>query len=904
MAEPKSKTNAPFVVFNGGEIGRETLNRVTLENYGATGEIVENMWLDANGPMGLRPGWEFLADLGLSKVLIHPFIRSADEKFVLCFGDEELRVASDGDIIARPLVNSVITNGDFSTLAGWTDLSTAGSSAAVTSGRLAMNSNGLSLAGVRQSVSTSNLNVLHALEIHVHHGPVNFKCGSAAGGDQYIAELSLKTGHHSLAFTPTSANYFVEFTSSMNYQVEVESIQVAGPGDLLLDTPWTQDDLQELRFEQSLNTMYVFRGTTRQRRIERWDNNSWSLVETDERDGPFREINTDDSLTVTPTVRTGNGNLVASRNLFRPGHVGALWRITQSGQFQTRTINAADQWSDPIQVQGVGASRAVSFSVSAGLSATVRIQQSIGNTTSWADAATSTTTSGGVSIVTAGGAASQAYNDGLDNNNVYYRVGVKSGEYTSGSAIVSIYYPFASTEGVVRITNYQNPQSVSMEVLATLSTATASPDWEEGSWSNYRGWPIAGATFDGRLFTLKDDRFWGSYSDAYESYKQDEGDASSVQRSIAVGKANKGQWIIPLARLIVGTEGAEVVIRSNSLDEPITTTNLTVREMSTYGVGNVQPIKVDTRAIYIDVSQMHFMEIVYNVQMQDYVARPLTTLHRRIGKGGITQIGVMRRPETRLTGVRGDGQLLTKLFDPDENIMGWSRFRTPGASGRIESTAILPKKGTNQDELYAIISRVVAGQRRRYFERLGPVEYDAKEDARCLDSYRVYEGENLTVLSGLSHLEGEIVIAYCDGYYGGQYVVNAGKITLSKPASVVVVGLYYAGRYKSSKLAFGAQKGTAVAQRGRASKISLIVRDAIAGGIQYGPDFENMDRLKDRAADDPLDTGPALVSDTYDGLTMPGRLNKDPRVCIQMNAPFPGWIDGFVIGEEMNERVT
>jgi len=901
-----SKVNGAFVTFNGGEIGGETLDRVTLENYAATAETVENVWIDANGPMCLRPAFAYQCDLGTGQVRLHNFIRSVAERFVLVLGEESLKVAYDGDIIARPAVTSTIADGDFAALTAWSDISTGTATVTVGSGRLLLNSNGTDVAGVRQLVTTSSAGTLHALDIYIHHGPVLFRCGSSTGGQEYIAEKTLRTGHYSLSFTPTGS-YYVEFQSSLYRQIEVEAIQVAGTGDMELDTPWTVADLQTLRFDQSLNVMYVAHGDMRQRRIERYDNNSWGIAETDESDGPFDDPNTDDSLTITPSVRVGNGSLQSSRPLFDSGHVGALFRITQSGQFETRTVNAEDQWSEHVQVQGVGSARALTFTVGAGLTATVRIQRSIGNTTSWADASTSSSTSGGVTIATTGTGAAQAYNDGLDNNNVYYRVGVKTGDYTSGSATVTIYYAFASTEGVVRITNYTDDENVSMEVLETLSLATASADWEEGAWSDYRGWPRAMTVFDGRLWSLRDDKFWGSYSEAYESHLQDEGNAAAVARSVAVGAANSGQWMAGLSRLVIGTEGAEVVVRSNSLDEPLSTTNMTVREMSTYGVGDVQPIKVDTRCIYVDSSTFHLMEIVYNVQLQDYVARPLTTLHRDIGDPGLVQLAVMRRPDTRVFALRSDGTLLVKLFDPTENVLGWSRWTSTGADGVIESIAVLPGGTVNQDELYASIARTIGGVTHRYLEKLGPLNYATSTAARRLDSYVVVTGAGTTAISGLSHLNGETVLTWINGYYGGSYTVSAGAITLDLAApngSTVVVGLDYDGLYKSSKLSFGAEQGTALAQVAQAKKISFMLRKAIKGGIEYGSDFTTMDRLQDRQTSDNYDTGPALVTETTDALNVPGRFNNDPRICLRFNAPYPGWVNGFVVGKEMNERVS
>ena len=1074
-----ASSNAPFVVFNGGEIGAETLSRVTLENYAACSETCLNIWLDANGPMSLRPGWQFRGDLGTEKFWLHPFVRSVRERFMLCLGNSSLRIATggvDADIIARPAVTSAISNGDFATsavnyitnatltasstiegapsnlkdgdtstlwmsntaatawvkidlgsaialqriwlsaaynfpqyaptswtfqasatgafageqvtlltvsasapytvserrqftfanatayryyrinmtvngnngtigsyykdvlvdpdgipgngdeytvtqyvagpggyfrigsislpeISGWTDISESGSSIGTDAGRLLLNSNGSAIAGLRQQVATSSPNILHAIDVHVHHGPVTLKVGSVAAGTQYIEERSLRTGHHSLAFVPTGA-FWVELTSSAYRQVEVDSVAIAGAGDLVLNTPWAEADHQSLRFHQTRNVMYVARGTMRQRRIERWDNNSWSVTETDEVDGPFNDPNTDDSLRLTPSVRVGNGTLNASRNFFKTGHVGALFRLTHPGQFETRVVSGADQWSEPIEVQGVGGSRALTFTVGTGLTGTVRIQRSIGNTTSWANATTSSSTSGNVSIATSGASFALSFNDGLDNNKVYYRVGVATSEYTSGSATVTIFYAGSSTEGIVRVTNYVSPTQVLMEVLENLAQATATSDWEEGAWSDAKGWPRAVTEFDGRLWTLRSDRFWGSFSGAYESHDRDEGASSAIARDIAVGAANEGQWLVGLGRLIIGTEGAEVVVRSNAFDEPLSTTNMTVREMSTYGVGDVQPAKIDTRNLYVDNSGFHLMEVVYNVQLQDYVARPLTTLHRDIGRPGLTQLSVLRRPDSRVCAVRSDGSILVKLFDPTENVLGWGRWTSPGAGGVIESIASLPQFGENQDELFASIRRTVNGQTRRYFERLGPLYYATKEDACRLDSYVSYSGASRTTFDGLNHLEGQTVEVWADGYNAGTHTVVAGTVTLTVAATKAVIGLPYQGLYKGSKLAVGAKQGTALAQRGRPVEIAFILRKAIRGSIEYGCNFTTMDRLEDRMESDAYGAGPALVTETTDPYNVPdAELQNDPRVCIRFNSPAPAWIDGFVVGHELNERV-
>lgn len=82
-----------------------------------------------------------------------------------------------------------------------------------------------------------------------------------------------------------------------------------------------------------------------------------------------------------------------------------------------------------------------------------------------------------------------------------------------------------------------------------------------------------------------------------------------------------------------------------------------------------------------------------------------------------------------------------------------------------------------------------------------------------------------------------------------------------------------------------------------------MLRDAMAGGIQYGQTFDEMDTLPEAIGGLDGDELPALANLTTDLKTVPGRINQDPRFCIQWNAPYQGWIDGYVLGMEMDERV-
>lgn len=67
--------------------------------------------------------------------------------------------------------------------------------------------------------------------------------------------------------------------------------------------------------------------------------------------------------------------------------------------------------------------------------------------------------------------------------------------------------------------------------------------------------------------------------------------------------------------------------------------------------------------------------------------------------------------------------------------------------------------------------------------------FDTQEWARVLDCMLTYDGDAVTEVSGLSHLEGETVAVVTDGATHASQTVSDGKISLDWESSVVHVGL-------------------------------------------------------------------------------------------------------------------
>jgi hypothetical protein len=893
--------------FNRGLISRYGLGRTDLKRTGLSAEVQTNFMPRVLGSMMLRPGLGYIGATKSNLRANHiPFIYSTQDTAWIELTNTVMRVCVDETPITRGAVSTAVTNGTFgSDLTGWTDADEAGATSAWATGGY------LSLIGTRYAaairtqqvtVAGGDQNDEHALRIVIARGSALLRVGVTSGSQEYIAETELGAGTHSLAFTPTG-DFYIWIASRAQAATLVDSITVEGSGVMELTVPWTTDDLRSLRWTQSADVIWVTCDGFQQRKIERRATRSWSIVLYQPSDGPFRTENLT-TLRMTPSAISGDITLTASAAYFKSTHVGALFSVTSIGQRVEASVTGADQWTDPIRVAGIGSNRPFQVTITGTWTGTVRVQRSLGEPGAWADVGGYTWTAN----------TTQDLNDGADNQIIYYRIGIKTGEYGTGTADVSLTYSSGSLVGIVRITAFSSTTSVSAAVLKALGGTTASEIWAEGEWSDYRGWPGSVTLYEGRLWFAGNGRCYGSVSDAYESFDPNyEGDAGPIHRNIGIGPVDRANWMLPMQRLLVGSDGEEIAVRSSNFDEPLTETNFNPKAVSTQGSAQVSAIKVDNRGIFVDKSGRRLYELAYNVQGQDFEATDLTTLVPDIAPSDIVDIAVQRRPDTRVHCILSDGTVAILVFDRAEDVLCWVRVVVgpyDEQTGEVEDVFILP--GNVEDKVYYLVKRTINGGTVRYVERWA-LESECRGSTlnKQADSYVTgTNGPASATISGLDHLEGEEVIVWADGKdfsplasgVPTTFTVTGGAITLGETVTDYVVGLYYNAAFKSMKLAQVTQAGATLNQKRIIDHLGLVLADTHKNGVQYGPDFATLDDLP--AVEDGAAVAADYVWEAYDKDTVNfnGNYSTDSRVCIMSHAPRPANVLALSIDMQVHRK--
>lgn len=911
-----------FLAFNRGVLSSIGLARIDLERYGWAAAVQKNFMPRVLGSMMLRPGMKFIdymnitGGIGLTRQI--PFIFEEDDTALIEVNENgEMLVRLDDVLLTRPSVATVINNPSFigtddDVPPNWSIDDDANCDSFIKDNSLYLRGSGEGRARTYQTLSVAggDLNVEHGIRVTVNFGPVRMRVGTTVQGDE-LADTLLEKGVHQLAFTPVLGDITIEFSNDEDYNVIVAECAIF-TGDVLLTTPWsTADQLRSLRWDQSADRVYVAADGVPQKVIERrFDGRSWSIVDFTTRDGPFRVQNTS-AITLTPSAIQGGYNpgppvgavqeyvtLTASDSVFKTEHQGgafgpgALFRIASAGQNVTDNQGSAvDVFTNPIRVTGTEDAREFGIIIEGTFTATARLQFSFSPDGPWNDQGLTWTV-----------ATSTTYKDGQDNQIIYYRLAALGVDWSSGSMTMTLTYTGGSITGIARITDVVSDTVARVEVLRPFGAITPSKDWWEGSWSGFRGYPSAVALHEGRLGWAGEDRIWLSVSDDFESHDDEvEGDSGPINRTIATGAIRVINWMLSMARLIMGTTENSAAVAGQRIDgnNPLSARSTNFEEPLTPFNFNIKT--TNSRGVYVDRTRQRLYELVYDIDIQDFKPVDLSIFAPDYNRAGILQIAVQMKPDLRIHCVRADGTVGVLIYDRAENVMAWVEVELGGPGNwMVEDAAVLP--GITEDQVYYTVKAFnsVDGEERYLLKWSLEEEAIGGLNNYIADAWIQYDGAPINTMTGINHLAGQTVCVWADGGYAGTGTVTQfgtpGELDLStlelngetndiSGSSNVIVGLQYTAQFQSTKMA--SLEGIGLLEEKKIDKIGFIAENLHYQGLRYGPTFDQLYDmpLVEESQITPADT---VWPEYHQGdFAFGGEWKSDSRVCLQAEAPKP-----------------
>lgn len=719
----------------------------------------------------------------------------------------------------------------------------------------------------------------------------------------YVIEL----GDYYMRFYTRGGRITVSDTDSAAYEVA---------------TPYPASAIFGLKYTQSADVLTLVHEKYKPRQLKRYGERDWRLEEYVPKNGPFEDVNIDESVTVKSSGTTGTVTLTASNaSIFSADMIGTSFYLEQP------SVDTVTVWE---------------------ISKTVAIGDERRAEYNYYKALTTGTT----------GSLRPSINEGAIWDGWGGSTGVQWQYLHSGS-------------GIVRITAVSADKlTATATVVTTLPTVlTSKPTykWARAVWRESNGYPSAVAYHKQRMFFAASTQYpqtvWATVIGDYTSFEtsNETEDTDAITFTHASKQVNKIQHIIDIGSLIVLSSSGEYKIGTSN--DAITPSTFSFNTQGAVGSSDIDPILVSDTALYVQNKNGIVRSIGYTFETDGFKSLDLTLFASHYFKNhSIIDWSFVNFPYSAAFCVRDDGVLLCLTYVRDQQVSGWTELST--LNGKFKSVQSISEG--DEDVLYCVVERTINGETKTYIERMETRKVSNVSDYFFVDSGVRYDGRNtdsenklsiteidglltgdkvqvsfsvltpditnnnnalyvyytedgtrkILILSvvdadnlifrlerdlpdalktstsdfgvakssftGLDHLEGETVAIFGDGNVLATESVTDGGITLTDPCVVVNAGLPITSRIKTLSVNISGNE-TLLDKKKLITDVTLIV-ESTRGGF-YGENIDNLYDLPQREFefyDETINlaTGPidVKINSTW---------NKNGEFYIVQNDPLP-----------------
>ena len=451
--------------------------------------------------------------------------------------------------------------------------------------------------------------------------------------------------------------------------------------------------------------------------------------------------------------------------------------------------------------------------------------------------------------------------------------------------------------GYGEITAFTSSTAVTWTIIKDTGSGSNSTDWALGAWSDTTGYPSCVSFFEQRLVfagtTDQPQTLFFSKSGDYENMDENRGgtiaDDDAIIYTIASNQVNAIRFLSSTRTLIVGTVGGEFSVSGGGTDDPVTPTNILIKKQSNHGCANIDAIPVGNVTLFLQRAKRKIRELAYNFDVDGYVAPDMTILAEHISESGIKSMSYQQEPNQLIWCVREDGRLVCLTYQREQQVVAWHQHIFGGAFSTgiavCESIATIPTDD-KEYQTWVVIKRTINGVTRRYVEYINQFDFDQTDNANFnfLDSQLAYSGSATTTITGLEHLEGQVVSVLANGSTHPDRTVSGGSITLARSSTKVKVGLKYTSLLQTMRIDAGSQNGTSQAKTKRIYNITVRLYESV--GVEVGSDLNNMEAIPFRSSANPMDQAiPVFTGDKE--VEFRGNYETDGFIYVRQTQPLP-----------------
>lgn len=524
-----------------------------------------------------------------------------------------------------------------------------------------------------------------------------------------------------------------------------------------------------------------------------------------------------------PTSAFSITNTSTPTYTFSSLHVGALFKLRHYVEGQTASSSFTSSTTGS-SIKCFTTWRLITHGTWTGK---LRIEKSIDNGTTWT-VLRSFSSSNDSNFDTSG-------TEDIEANPVPFLVRANMYSYTSGTATVDLTTDPFYQDGIVRATAYISTTSLTVTVIDQIGSTSSTTSWSEGSFSDYRGYPKVARFFQDRLaFSATQSEpqtTWLTVTGDYYSFKRNQTllDTDGITVNLPSRQLNEINSLVVFKKLIAFT-GSSIWSIGPISGTALTPTSIDQSVEEYVGAEDIAPAVIGNEALFCEFGSETIRNIGYQLQSDGFTGAETNILAKHLFEGySITKLAYQRKPNSILWCLRSDGVLLSLTYLKEQDVVAWARHDTDGV---IKSICVIP--GDTSDELWAVVNR----DNGYFIERsIGRKQHNLSNQV-FLDSYKSFSNST-SVVSGLSHLQGQYVYMLADGQDLSSQVVSAsGTLSMSSNYTDLYVGLQYLSDIETLNIDIPSQTGSI---QGNSIKVGNVVFRLInTRGGYIGPNEDTL----------------------------------------------------------------
>lgn len=262
--------------------------------------------------------------------------------------------------------------------------------------------------------------------------------------------------------------------------------------------------------------------------------------------------------------------------------------------------------------------------------------------------------------------------------------------------------------------------------IENVPTNVPALEWFIGAWGTQKGYPGSVAFYQDRLVLAGTERqpqtVWMSRIGNYKNFSVSDPlrDDDAITLTLSSGDVDGIHSILSMSDLLVFTPSEEWKISGAGENGALSPKAVVAHRQSTIGSKSIQPLSANGRAVFVQTHGTEVHALGYSLESDGYTGSDISILAQHLfewkmqegaAPSGREIVGMAHQqvPDGLLWCVLEDGTAAVCTYNPEHEVVGWSRQET---AGRIGTLACIP--GDRQTELWAAVRRGVTW----YIERL------------------------------------------------------------------------------------------------------------------------------------------------------------------------------------------